>query len=298
MELAEHTGTDGRRIVDALTQGSRCGPAEAALALAAAGLQVLPIVPGSKRPLTPNGLADASRAPDQLAGWWRRWPDANVAIATGGSGVDVLDVDRRQSGNGFDVLLRLLRAGHGRALLVAVATPNEGLHLYYPAVSDRPQRPWALTRHHVDFRGTGGYVLVPPSSVKTASGVHPYRVVATGRAAAPLDALAARHLLDPRPRSRPTTTGPRRPGPSSARGIATWLSTRSEGTRNNALFWAACRYVEMGLGPDVAKELLGNAAAQAGLPSREVTATIHSAYRHTTPTPTRRQPPLDRGIGR
>lgn len=296
MELAERTGPNGRRVVDALRQASRCGPAEAALALAAAGLQVLPIVHGSKRPLTPNGLVDASSVPDQLAGWWRRWPEANVAIATGGSGVDVLDVDRRQSGNGFDVLPRLLRAGHGRTLLAAVATPNDGLHLYYPAAPDRPQRPWALTRYHVDFRGTGGYVLVPPSTVETTSGVRPYRVVASGRAAAPLDASGVRHLLDPRP--RPTTTVDRPLGPSSARGIATWLSTRSEGTRNNALFWAACRYVEMGLGHDVAEELLGNAAAQAGLPSREVTATIRSAYRHTSPTPTRRQPPLDRGIGR
>jgi hypothetical protein len=39
--------------------------------------------------------AGASTDPDTLASWWRRWPWANIGIATGArSGIIVVDVDR------------------------------------------------------------------------------------------------------------------------------------------------------------------------------------------------------------
>lgn len=45
-----------------------------------------------KTPLTHHGYKDASRDPAQIRAWWKRWPAANVGIATGAvSGVVVLD---------------------------------------------------------------------------------------------------------------------------------------------------------------------------------------------------------------
>jgi len=36
---------------------------------------------------------------EEVLGWWRRWPDANVAVVTGSvSGVAVVDVDARMDG--------------------------------------------------------------------------------------------------------------------------------------------------------------------------------------------------------
>src|SRR6516165_6649431 len=54
----------------------------------------------AKHPLTPHGCLDASLDAGVIRGWWRSWPNANLAIATGArSGIAVLDVDPRHSGD-------------------------------------------------------------------------------------------------------------------------------------------------------------------------------------------------------
>jgi hypothetical protein len=47
------------------------------------GIPVFPCEPQGTEPLTPHGYEDASTDPAQLAEWWERWPDANVAMPTG-----------------------------------------------------------------------------------------------------------------------------------------------------------------------------------------------------------------------
>src|SRR3546814_5972958 len=69
-------------------------PADAATVLACAGIPVFPCVPLQKNPLTEHGFHDASTDTSVVAEWWRRWPDANVAMPTGfASGVDVVDIE-------------------------------------------------------------------------------------------------------------------------------------------------------------------------------------------------------------
>jgi hypothetical protein len=36
-----------------------------------------------KHPRTPRGCKDASADERRIRAWWKRWPDANVAVATG-----------------------------------------------------------------------------------------------------------------------------------------------------------------------------------------------------------------------
>src|SRR3712207_4084401 len=68
--------------------------ARAALAYSRRVIPVCPCEPGGKRPLTYNGFWHAATDAPQVAGWWRRWPDANVGIPTGEqSGLLVLDID-------------------------------------------------------------------------------------------------------------------------------------------------------------------------------------------------------------
>ena len=257
--------------------------ADAALAYAAAGVPVFPCVPDGKRPLTRHGLLDATTDRRRVARWWRRWPEANIGLPTGEK-VEVVDVDRRPAGSGFVALERARTAGLTDGWAGIVRTPSQGLHLYYPPQPGRPQRSWAEPDVHVDFRGTGGYVLVPPSRVVTTDGERRgYELIATGRDTRPVDAVALRHLLRP----------PRPPGPAPSRTtardvdgqqrLAAWLASRGEGNRNHALFWAACRYAEQHLPEDHAHQLLGTAARQAGLPEREIAATIRSAYRTAGP---------------
>ncbi|WP_370325931.1 bifunctional DNA primase/polymerase [Euzebya sp.] len=269
----------------------------AALVYAAAGYAVFPCAPGAKRPLTPRGFRGATTDPAQLRAWWARWPDGNIGLATGGGGVDVVDIDRRPTGSGFAAMTGAEEAGMTAGWVCRVATPSGGEHRYYPAEPDRPQPSWSLTSVHVDFRGVGGYVLVPPSVI---TGAGTYRPIAVGEEGRPLDAAALRrHLTPDRPPPRRVSAQGRIAGVSSR--LAGWVATRPEGTRNASLFWAACRYAEADVSHLDAHDELGTAAAQAGLGPAEAAATIRSAYRTAHPLPpprTQRQGRPDRSLSR
>ncbi len=253
---------------------------QAAGVLAASGLPVFPCVPGGKRPLTEHGFHEASTEPGQVGSWWRRWPRANIGMPTGrASGLEVVDVDRKGSGTGFPAFARARRAGLVEGWLAVVGTPSGGAHFYFPADPARPQSSWQAAPAHIDFRGEGGYVIVPPSVV-VAGGQRAGYALAGGaqRAASPVDATAVRDLIDPRP--EPSTVRVRgviRDGDTER--LAAWVALRGEGERNRGLFWAACRLAEAGADPAVTLNALGPAAEHAGLPPREVAVTIRSAYR-------------------
>lgn len=83
----------------------------AALGYTGEGWPVFPCRPDSKVPATVHGFKDAATDPSVIAGWWSRTPDANVAIPTGTSTVDVLDVDVKGAADGRAALERLKHAG-------------------------------------------------------------------------------------------------------------------------------------------------------------------------------------------
>ena len=252
--------------------------ATAAARLAALGVSVFPCAPGGKRPLTPNGFHDATASPQQIEAWWRRTPKANIGLPTGvASGVLVVDVDVHPSGSGFAAFERARDAGLADGWGWLVRTPSGGLHAYYPQAGSVEQRSWQTPAVHVDFRGDGGYVIVPPSRIEVDGRPVAYAVIAVAQhQARHLDAAALRRFLSPPrpvpPRSLPVLgTSPDR--------LAAWVATRPEGARNHGLFWAACRMVEGGHRFDLTLSVLGDAARSAGLPDREAETTIRSAYR-------------------
>jgi len=250
------------------------------MSLAAAGVPVFPCVPLQKNPLTRHGFRDASTEPGIVDGWWRRWPNANVAMPTGAvSGVDVVDVDVHPSGHGFEALQLARGAGLLDAPAWMVSTPSGGLHVCFLRQEPVEQRSWQVPERHIDFRGDGGYVVLPPSTVTQPDGeASPYRVIdIASRQPGGVNAAAVRRLLDPSRTTRPPVDLPRA-GARPDR-LATWVATRGEGERNRGLFWAACRMVEAGERFDVTANVLGDAARSAGLPDREVITTIRSAYR-------------------
>ena len=248
---------------------------ERALAYAACGWPVFPCQPGSKQPATRHGFLDATTDPDHIRWWWRRVPGANLAIATGTPGPDVLDVDQHgAAGSGYPALNKLARAGLTRDAGAVVATPHGGLHLYYAGTG---QSCGKLPAHHLDFRSRGGYVLAPPSQVDG----RPYRVVRHQPQAAEISWDTAVRLLDPQ---RETGHRPaiREPGGDLSH-LAGWVARLTEGNRNDGLFWAACRAAEAD--DDTVLGQLADAARQAGLGGREITATIASARRTTSRQP-------------
>lgn len=258
-------------------------PQTAAELLAPAGVPVFPCVALEKRPLTAHGFRDASVDPDQIADWWQRWPDANVAMPTGiASGIDVVDVDVHNAGNGYGAIRSARSSGLLGDPAWMVKTPSSGLHLCFLHTDDARQPSWQVPRRHVDFRGDGGYVVLPPSRVAQEDGsVGRYEVIniATHQPDS-VDAGALRRFLEPPRPPRPPAdlafvgTRPDR--------LAAWVASRPEGERNRGLFWASCRMAEAGERFDVAAHVLGGAAQATGLSDREAVTTIQSAYRIAT----------------
>ncbi len=260
---------------------------QAAAQLALEGVPVFPCVPGGKRPLVEHGFHEATTDPARVASWWRRWPAANLGVPTGHeSGLEVVDVDQKPAGSGFDAFERARRAGLVPGWLAVVRTPSGGAHFYFPADPYRAQSSWQAARAHVDFRGAGGYVIVLPSTIVNAGRRIRYELAGPAQShVAAVDAKALRDFLDPRPEPSFRRAGTGRA--EDAERLAGWVSALGEGERNRGLFWAACRLAEAGVAPSVTLNALGPAAEQIGLPPREVVTTICSAYRATSAVPAR-----------
>jgi hypothetical protein len=262
----------------------------AAATLALAGVPVFPCAPGQKRPWTPHGFLDATTDPGQVAAWWRAVPRANIGVPTGRlSGIDVVDIDVRPEGSGYPAFTRAANAGLAEGWAVAVTTPSGGTHLYYPSDPANLQTCWA-TATKVDFRGSGGYIVAPPSAVRFDDGHRAqYKVTGLGASPAPIDAARLRAAVDPVSAERRARAA-RHPVVYPTNGLpdrmARVVAGLKPGNRNSGLYWAA---IQMALGGHNLEEtltVLGPKAEQLGLEAREITATIRSAHRpRTNPTP-------------
>lgn len=110
-----------------------------------------------KHPIQRNGLLAAIVDLDKIAEWWNRWPDANVAIATGEiSGIVVVDVDGPE-GERSAAMYGLSPDG-----TMSVRTGN-GFHLYYRYPDFPVKNSVRKIAPGLDIRGDGGYVVAPPS---------------------------------------------------------------------------------------------------------------------------------------
>jgi hypothetical protein len=113
-----------------------------------------------KAPVTAHGVDDATTDLAVIDRYWDRHPDANVAIATGGFGPVVLDVDVAHGRPGYASLNQAIRSGLVPPPIATVRTPSGGAHLYYSAMPG--QRSGGLPVHGLDWRGERGYMLGPP----------------------------------------------------------------------------------------------------------------------------------------
>jgi hypothetical protein len=135
---------------------------DSALAYRARGWSVIPVQARAKRPLVAWRVYQHRIASeDEIQGWFRRWPDANVAVVTGQvSGIVVVDVDPRHGGTD-SVAAAEAESGLLQATVEAT-TGGGGRHLYYahpgPAMTNR-----VGMLPGVDLRGDGGCAVAPPS---------------------------------------------------------------------------------------------------------------------------------------
>jgi hypothetical protein len=187
---------DRRTTVEETTMTSGTALLTAALDAARHGWHVFPLRPGTKVPALhghdncPRTGACASghvgweqRAtidPDRIRAAWSAGA-FNIGLATGPSGLVVVDLDAAKPGqtapaewclagvrDGQDVLA-VLADHHGQPMpadTCTVATPSGGLHLYYRAPEGEQLRNTAGTLGwKIDTRARGGYVVASGSVV-------------------------------------------------------------------------------------------------------------------------------------
>jgi hypothetical protein len=145
------------------------------LKLIAKGKSVFPCMAGGKSPLTKHGFHDATTDTTALRLWFRKWPDANLAIPTGEqTGLVVLDIDMDLAkGKNGEASLSNLTAKYGQLpSTTEVRTPRGGRHIYFKhpggKVASRSNHPAS----NLDIRADGGYILIPPS--RTCHGEYSY----------------------------------------------------------------------------------------------------------------------------
>ena len=136
-----------------------------ALQYAGLGWPVFPIKPNEKTPAITGWQKDATRDPRQLEKWFGNGSAFNIGILTGvPSGFFVLDVDPR---NGGDASLDELQTRIGKLPdTVIQQTAGGGWHYLFRTHPDRDIRNGTLPGYRgLDIKGTGGYIVVPPSWV-------------------------------------------------------------------------------------------------------------------------------------
>jgi hypothetical protein len=133
----------------------------AALAWAARGFRVFPVLPGAKDPAVAGWLDTATTNPAEITAWWKDpltgWSQPfNIGVLT--NDMIVVDVDDK---NGKDGTRSLIELDLPLDTLI-VRTPTGGRHVYYTG----PNKSLSVNRlgEGLDIRSFHGYVLAPGSS--------------------------------------------------------------------------------------------------------------------------------------
>jgi hypothetical protein len=303
-----------------------------ALAAAARGWHVFPLLPNTKRPARPDHRADKCNRTDPRCrnghtGWdarattdtdriQRAWaddaPTYGLGIATGPSGLVVVDLDTHKPGRkspepwkrfgittGAEVLDHIAGARGGTITLTyTVRTPSGGTHLYYRAPEGaRFGNTTGTIGWLIDTRAHGGYVVAPPTIIATATDTSCYAVV-EDRPPAPLPLFLVDLLNQNGSRRRPAPAAGPRPASTEVNDMPAYLKTVVEreaakvataptGMHNIRLFIASKALGQLIAGgvlaEHIAYDALTNAAHSLMGPDcectpREIDTTIRSGF--------------------
>ena len=215
-----------------------------ALRYAELGFYVFPVEQGGKKPLV-KWRAESTLDADRITRFWRKWPTANIGLDCGKSGFYVVDADGAE---GVAEWNTIADAGelHGQ---VSQVTGGGGLQVFFNNPLQLHNTAKALAPH-IDTRGMGGYVILPPS-------VHPsgkrYEWVIPPGAARLIDFPG---WLEP-PRQVSTITDDMRQGaittpakakqPQGAHWLKEAIARAGPGRRNAEGFRLACMLRDDGL---------------------------------------------------
>jgi hypothetical protein len=280
----------------ATTADSRRDLLAAALDHARLGWRVFPLRPGDKRPAVRDWETRATTDPDRIARAWNVGA-FNIGIATGPSGLVVVDLDKPKRGQEPPPAFRQPGIRDGGDVLAALADANDqplptdtytvrtgsgGTHLYFTAPPDVALRNTAgRLGWLIDTRAAGGYVIAAGSTVDNRT-YTTFVDVDT----APLPTWLAERLTDPTPtaatddRGAPIVGSPTAYAAAALRGELDRVLAAAEGSRNHTLNAAAFALGQLAAGGLLSRQLVEDAltlAGQAiGLDPRECAATVRS----------------------
>lgn len=275
----------------------------AALDAAERGWHVFPLRPGTKRPALHGEAACPRTGPcvdghrkweqrattdaDRIRATWAHAP-YNVGIATGPSGLLVVDLDmpktnsKADTPNGVTTFMALCeRTGHPVPDTYRVRTASGGTHLYFTAPPGiRLTNTAGTIAPLVDTRAWGGYVVAAGSTTPTGT----YEAL-SGSVAAP---LPSRLLSILKPASKPSQAPSVAVTAQSRRYADTALANEMRavrgaqlGAREAKLFAAARalgRFIAWGdLPRTMVEAALQEAGEATGLPASQCRSTLRSA---------------------
>jgi putative DNA primase/helicase len=226
-----------------------------------------------KHPRTMRGLKDATADPEQIKAWWRRWPHANIGIATGEvSNLLVIDVDPRHGGwESLEALMH--RIGEVFPSTVEAITGGDGRHFLFQMPDADIRNSAGKLGAGLDVRANGGYIVAAPSL--HASGQR-YRWASDESPLAHLPYNLLRELITP----------PRLIEFKQRRGnvtVQTWTGgTVAEGARNETLFRQAAAMRGQGAHESEIFDALCalNRSCSPPLPERELSKVAASVMRY------------------
>ncbi|MFJ5732578.1 bifunctional DNA primase/polymerase [Streptomyces paradoxus] len=286
-----------------MTHAPRLALLRAALEAAERGWHVFPLRPGGKPPAlhgekscTRTGICEnghvkweqrATTDADRIRAAWSRAP-YNVGIATGPSGLVVIDLDTPEHKGSSDApcgaaTFRALceRTGHAVPTTYRTRTASGGMHLYFTAPDGiRLPNTAGTVAPSVDTRAWGGYVVAAGSSTPAGR----YEALCGAEAAVLPDWLMS--LLRPAPAHpvgslRLPAVGGSRAAVAALEAECAMVAAAPEGGRNVALNRSAFkvgRFVAWGDLPRYVVEVAFQEAGEAaGLTAAECRATIRSA---------------------
>lgn len=276
-------------------------PLDGALWLIRHGFPVFPCDhPGTARCTGLHKTCDGSRGKHPAAAFTRAWtlderrvhetfarglrnPAVAVGACSGPEGAQLLVIDSDRPGAIEDVA-----GAHGEewpATMRVNTAKGHHDYLWYPSALKLGNGLGQLQgQFDGDVRAGNAYVI-GPGAVHASGVLYELEDAERPPVLAPswlLDALVTKPQFAAR---RTHWRDASRPASSGVRGLVAFVLDSAPGSRNNRLFWAACRAAEDAQdgGQDTQDALL-QAAVQAGLPEREALATIRSAYNRTGAT--------------
>jgi len=135
---------------------------DAALSLSSTGIPIFP-VKADKKPYIQSWQHKASADQATVKKWWKKWPEANIAILMGApSGLVAVDVDVKNGINGYESLATI-EAMFGAQSTRRTETPSGGAHLIYSCNKKLRTRTGILDG--IDIRGDGGYIVAQGSTI-------------------------------------------------------------------------------------------------------------------------------------